>query len=550
MRQTETRTRDEIARQYASAAALQLKARTSVLSQIEAFEPRWITGGVHREICMHLDGVLSLVEKGEKNPHLNDGGPRLILQTPPGIGKTLMSGVHFISHAMGRHPEWDFIYATHGADLAEKVGEDTRNKINDVRFGEIHPKLVLSKTSNAKNYFTSEAGGKATFIGVDGGALGRRAHILVVDDPFKNEQEARSELHQEHVFKFLLSVAESRLHPFGAIVVIHQRWHVDDLIGRLLKLRARPWTNCIYPMVATEDCSWRKKGESVHKERFTDEWCRLTKQTKIEAGQEWIWQAMYQQDPVLDSGMLFQRKWFKLLARDKFPENLRWYISTDFATSEGRGDYSVSQPFAVDVDDNIYFVDPFHAQVTPDVAHAATFDLYQKNDAKGIFVEKGGLWNTAQGAFRREQEKRRIYPRIIPFNRTTNKGEHASGLVAHMAAGKVFHVDSPFTRDVVIPQFMSFTGERGVKEQDDIVDAQYLPFLSWTEVRRPPAKVELPVLTSMGPMEQLAWDNTEGSTPTTRKDASKAWFASDMDDLLPGEKEEDREFGRVLPRIF
>jgi hypothetical protein len=543
-----TTSKSDIRSQYANAAALQLKARTSVLSQIEAFEPKWITGGVHREICMHLDGVLKLVEQGEKNPSQSNGGPRLILQTPPGIGKTLMSGVHFISHAMGRHPDWDFIYVTHGADLGQKVGEDTRNRINDPRFAEIHPKLALSGTSNAKDYFTSTLGGKATFIGVDGGSLGRRAHVLVVDDPFKNEQEARSELHQEHVFKFLLSVAESRLHPYGAIVVIHQRWHPEDLIGRLLKLRARPWTNCIYPMVATEDCSWRKAGESVHKERFTDEWCRLTKQTKIEAGQEWIWQAMYQQDPLLDSGMLFQRKWFKLLPREKFPANLRWYISTDFGTNEN-GDPHVSQPFAVDIDDNLYFVDPYHAKVTPDIGHKATFDLYQKFDAKGIFIEKGGLWNTAQGAYRREQEARRVYPRIIAFNRTTNKGEHASGLVAHMAAGKVFHIDSQFTREVVIPQFMAFTGQRGVSEVDDIVDTQYLPLLSWTEVRRPSAKVELPELGKLGPMEQLAWDNTEGDSPKPKRDPAKAWFASDVDELLPGETElEDPT--RVLPRVF
>ncbi len=524
-------TPQQIREVYAAAAATQLKARSSVLAQIEAMEPNWITGGVHQEICMHLDGVITLVERGEKNPGASSGGPRLILQTPPGIGKTLMSGVHLISHALGRHPDWDFIYATHGADLAQKVGEDTRNRINDPRFAEIHPRLELSNTSNAKDFFTTTQGGKATFIGVDGGALGRRAHILVVDDPFKNEQEARSELHQEHAFKFLLSVAESRLHPFGAIVVIHQRWHVADLIGRLLELRARPWTNCIYPMVATEDSSWRRKGESVHKERFSNEWCELTRRTKIEAGQEWIWSAMYQQNPTLDSGMLFKREWFKLLPREKFPANLRWYISTDFATSEGRGDHSVSQPFAIDENDNIYFVDPFHAQCEPNIAHGKTFDLYQSHGAKGIFVEKGGLWNTAKASYRQEQEKRRVYPRIIEFNRTTNKGEHAQGLVAHMAAGKVFHVDSDFTRSVVIPQFMAFTGERGVREVDDIVDAQYLPFLSWTEVRRPGPVVELPELEAVPGINQQILDTFGIPKKKPTEGHRMAWTAStEVDD--------------------
>lgn len=478
---------------YSQAMARQLKARTSVLAQIEALEPGWITGEVHREIGMHLDGVISLVEKGEADPINCSGGPRVILQTPPGIGKTLMTGVHFISNALGRHPEWHFIYCTYAFDKAAEVGLDTRTRILDPRYAEIFPNTILDSSAQSRDYFLTSVGGKVTFTGVGGAALGKRASCLVIDDPFPNEQEARSELHQKKVFDWIMSTARSRLHPYGAIVIIHQRWHVKDAIGRLLEhARDNPdgdqWTNCCYPMVATEDCGWRKKGDSVHKERFSNAWCERTRNTVT----EWAWSAMYQQNPTVDSGRVFKREWFKFLPRNKFPTNLTWYISTDFAATEGRGDRSVSRPFAVDENDNVYFVDPFYSQVNPDVAHKATFDLYQKYGAKAIFVEKGGLWNAAQGAYRREQETRRVYPRIVQFNRTTNKAEHASALIAHMAAGKVYHLDSPFTHQIVVPQYMNFTGEKGVNEEDDIVDADYLPFLSWTEVRRPQPLVELP----------------------------------------------------------
>ena len=541
---------------YSEAIARQLKARTSVLAQIEAFEPGWITGGVHKEICHHLDGVITLVERGEANPELCAGGPRLILQTPPGIGKTLMSGVHLISHALGRHPEWQFIYVTYNHDKACEVGRDTRQRILDPRFSEIHPKCTIDTSAQAMDYLLTTRGGKVSFTGIGGGSLGKRAHILVIDDPFADSLEGRSELHQQKVLDFALSVARSRLHPFGAIVVIHQRWHVKDLIGRLLELSLQntqgdQWTNCQYPMVASEECSWRKKGDSVHKERFSNEWCVRTQASLT----EWIWSAMYQQNPTLDSGMLFKRAWFKLIPRNKFPDNLRWYISTDFAATEGRGDFSVTRPFAVDEDDNIYFIDPFWAQVNPDVAHKATFDLYQKNDAKGIFVEKGGLWNAAQGAYRREQQARSIYPRIITFNRTTNKAEHAAGLIAHMAAGKVYHADTKFARDVVIPQYMAFTGERGVNERDDIVDTDYLPFLSWTEVRRPGRKVELPVVDTTDPVTQQMY---EAVTDRGRKSASArgAWTAADIGSLGDGDGEEEQsnleeesDHG-VLPRLF
>jgi hypothetical protein len=518
---------------YASAAALQLKARTSILHQIEAFEPGWMTGGVHREICQHLEGVFTLVERGAADPANCAGGPRLILQTPPGIGKTLMSGVHLLSHGLGRHPDWQFIYATYNHDKACEVGRDTRSRMQDPRYPELFSGTVLDKGAQSMDYFLTTRGGKATFTGVGGTSLGRRAHVMVVDDPFGSEVEGRGELHQLNVLNWILSTARSRLHPFGALVVIHQRWHVKDAIGRLLELSAQnksgdQWCDCRYPMVAEVDELWRKKGDSVHVERFSNAWCEKTRNSVS----EWVWNAMYQQKPTVDSGTKFKREWFKLIPREKFPKNLNWFISTDFATTAGAGDHSVAQPFAIDEYDNLYFDDPYHAQVDPHVAHNATFDLYQRNNAKAIFVEKGGLWNTAKGEYRQQQERRRIYPRIVEFNRISSKGEHSSALASHMAAGKVYHIDSQFTRNVVIPQFMAFTGERGVREEDDIIDAQYLPLLSWLEIRRPSPLLELPTLDTTPAINQQI---ISGYGTPKKKSSSLPWTAGEED----GESDED-----------
>jgi hypothetical protein len=826
---------------YAEAAALQLKARTSILHQIEAFEPGWMTGGVHREICQHLEGIFTLVERGAADPANCAGGPRLILQTPPGIGKTLMSGVHMLAHGLGRHPDWQFIYATYNHDKACEVGRDTRSRMQDPRYPELFPGTVLDKGAQSMDYFLTTRGGKATFTGVGGTSLGRRAHCvaagecvqtrtgprpiediregdyvwswnhsqekrelkrvratmrtpqqpvrrlrlgsgatltltdghllfdgvcyrkvstftagdalyadhtlppvcethpnpacgpapkvlrpgvlrgiasqavpplrdvrrpseqetrpydillhcmplgtgpqssplpdlpvvrgpvlrgplqepvlreevlsgraqrpdarrgepelgrrgrgtealsvfpastiseddaprwremrlvpgagetrrpphrrrppqrrreqcrdalcvlphavprlepvalegwdeggdadvydldiegnhnffvgeilvhncMIVDDPFGSEVEGRGELHQLNVLNWILSTARSRLHPFGALVVIHQRWHVKDAIGRLLELSAQnksgdQWCNCRYPMVAEVDELWRKKGDSVHVERFSNAWCEKTRNSVS----EWVWNAMYQQKPTVDSGTRFKREWFKLIPREKFPKNLNWYISTDFAATAGGGDHSVARPFAIDEYDNLYYDDPYHAQVDPHVAHNATFDLYQRNGAKGIFVEKGVLWNTAKGEYRQQQERRRVYPRIIEFNRISSKGEHSSALASHMAAGKVFHIDSQFTRNVVIPQYMAFTGERGVREEDDIVDADYLPLLSWLEIRRPSPLLELPTLDTTPAINQQI---ISGYGTPKKKSSPLPWTAGEEE----GETDED-----------
>lgn len=552
---------DPILRQYAEAAARQLRARHSVLAQIEAFEPNWMTGGVHQDICKHLDGIITLVERGEQDPGASAGGPRLILQTPPGIGKTLMSGVHLISNALGRHPDWHFIYATYNSNKAEEVGGDTRQRIEDPRFQEIHPECRLDASSQAKNYMMTTRGGKVSFVGIGGGSLGKRAHIMVVDDPFADEQEGRSELHQLKVLNFVLSTAESRLHPYGAIVVIHQRWHVEDLIGRLIALSVKDrnafqWTNCKYPMVATEDCAWRKKGDSVHKERFSNAWCEKTKATKAAGGLEWIWSAMYQQEPTLDSGMFFKRKYFdnKIIPFEKFPTNLNWYVSVDFAATANGGDHYVVQTFGIDHADNIYFRTPWHMQVDPDVGIEETFNALQRCGSRVVFVEKGVLWNASKGSYRQQQEKRRFYPRVVEFARSRAKRDHSTGLLAHMAAGKVYWEESSFLTLTLIPQFMAFTGESGVKEEDDLVDACALPFLSWLEIRRPQKDVELPDVPKVDPITQQMLDVVMAPARPP-KDPRSAWTAADINDLEPGEqdfsdpdrKDTDRD---VLPRLW
>lgn len=518
-------TREQIIECYTRAAANQLKARTSILAQIESFEPDWMTGAVHKEICAHLDGVITLVERGAANPGECSGGPRLILQTPPGIGKTLMSGVHLVSHMLGRHPDWQVIYATYNFDKAAEVGRDTRLRLRDPRYAQIFPSTILDTSAQSMDYFLTDRGGKATFTGIGGGALGKRAHIMVIDDPFNGPEEGRVELHQKKVYDWVLSTARSRLHPFGALIVIHQRWHVADLIGKLLDdSKKNPdgdqWCDCRYPMVAEIDERWRRKGDSVHKERFSNDWCRKT-QASVP---EWTWSAMYQQKPTLDTGMLFRREWFKnhLIAREKLPKNLRWYLTTDFASTHGRGDHSVNWAFGVDEHDNVYYETPYWAQVDPHVAHANAFDQMKEREIKTVFVEKGGLWNAGKGEYRRLSEKRSFYPRIVEFNRISSKAEHAAGLINHMAAGKVYFIDEPFTENIIIPQFMAFTGERGVSEEDDLVDAAYLPYLTWKEVRRPAKKacqIDLPVI---DPDTQAVLDSFE-----PKKDTSRAWCAGD-----------------------
>lgn len=396
-----------------------------------------------------------------------------------------MVGRHLPAHMLGRNPKQDIIYASYNDERATDVGRKVRTVIEDPRFREIHPKLIVDPANKAATSIGTEAGGGFFAVGRGGACTGRRAHAAIVDDILKDMEEAESLTIKEGMWDWYTSVLRTRLHPGGGIIIMSTRWAVDDLAGRVLDLaKANPqadqWCVVSIPALAEEDEKFRKKGESFHEERFSKTMLESTRATSPAK----VWFSLYQQSPYVPTGHHFKADWFSFYTPAQLPSNLRYYLTTDFAASEASGDHSESWVFGIDDADNIWWMaDPFHAQCEIATHDETTWDLAEKYQVAGIFVEKGVLWKAHGGGFRQQSIGRRFYPKIIEIARTKAKLEASAGLKTHMQRHKVFWPDTPFIRDVVIPQFLRFTGEKGGK--DDLVDECALPFLAFKELQRP-----------------------------------------------------------------
>lgn len=78
------------------------------------------------------------------------------------------------------------------------------------------------------------AGGGMKAVGIGGQLTGEGFRIVVVDDPHKNRQEAESPAARARVLGSFQADIYTRQDPAGtSFVVVHQRWHDDDLIGNL-----------------------------------------------------------------------------------------------------------------------------------------------------------------------------------------------------------------------------------------------------------------------------------------------------------------------------
>ena len=234
--------------------------------------PEYQAGWVHEEICQKLDDFLDKVKRKES--------PRLMLNMPPRHGKTEIISRRFPAYVLGRYPDTSIIATSYSSDLASRNNRDVQRVMDNNLYRNLFPDSTLSgKNSNKKDgtYLRNSdifevVGHKGVYksAGVGAGITGMGGDILIIDDVFKDRQEANSPTIRDKVYNWYTSTLYTRLAPGGGILIILTRWHVDDICGRLLKKDKddKRWEVIDYPAIAIHDEPHRKKGEALHPERY------------------------------------------------------------------------------------------------------------------------------------------------------------------------------------------------------------------------------------------------------------------------------------------
>ena len=291
---------------------------------------------------------------------LTRGGARLIISLPPRHGKS-----ELISHwtsiwCLDKYPHWELILASYGADLATDFGRKVRDTIlmdADPLDGEGLLNCRINPNSTQVGRWHTTEGGGMRSVGVGGTMYGRGAHTLMIDDYFKNPEEAMSETHREKVFEWFTTIAMSRLAPGGNAIIIATRWHKDDLSGRLLRLPNSRWEEISIPVYAVddgEDLLGRMPGEVLWPERYNDDAIMELKETMS----SYFFSAIMMQDPKPSQSMSFDPKSVKMIAENHLPDVqfLKRVRSWDLAGTEDDGDWTVGTLVAKDVRNNNFYI--------------------------------------------------------------------------------------------------------------------------------------------------------------------------------------------------
>jgi predicted phage terminase large subunit-like protein len=307
---------------------LQEKASDKFLDFCRYVWPEMLVGEHHRIIAEALDRVIAGKCK------------RLMIAMPPRHGKSQMGSYLFPAYLMGRDPRSKLIVASHTAELAQRFGRMIRNLMEDDKYKELFPNMLLSVDSKAAGRWNTQQGGEAFFIGKGGAMTGRGGDVIILDD-ILDEQDAMSDTAMENTWEWYTSGPRQRLQPNGAIVVINTRWKTDDLSGRLLKMHGQvksdQWELLEFPAILPSGGSlWPGFWPIDELEKV-----------KMSIGLK-KWNAQWQQQPTNDDGAVLKRNWWKRWKHDEPPECSYVIQTYDTAYSKKEtADYSVISTWGV-----------------------------------------------------------------------------------------------------------------------------------------------------------------------------------------------------------
>ena len=463
-------------------------ARRRLLHFTKLTHPRYSAGWVHDDICRRLERFSREVAEGKS--------PRLMLLMPPRHGKSELASIRFPAWHLGHNPTHEIINVGYNLDLPMGFSRKVREVFRDPQYQAIFPDAQLDPDSQSVEKWNTTKGGGFTAAGRGGGITGKGAHILIIDDPIKDQEEADSALVREKLWDWYQSTAYTRLAPGGGVLGIMTWWNESDWAGRIQQVMASGEGDRFeiikYPAINEDGDEYllpddsivqilpgsdipagakmtRPHNTAIHPARYTTEAMLRIKRNLAAAGQKRVWNALYQQNPTPDDGVIFSKEMVQYFVHMPQRRNVTRFQAWDFAITENQqSDYTVCVTGDQDEHNNIYIVDVFRFR--SDDGNAIVEHMIDQIIAWGpdfLGMEDGQIWKSLKSQFETRCAERQVFQAYEVLQPLTDKIVRAGPLRGRMQLKKVFiRKDMPWT-DPFVRELMVFPGGK----HDDQVDA-------------------------------------------------------------------------------
>lgn len=289
--------------------------------------------------------------------------PKLAIEAPPQHGKSQMI-IDFISWIAGKDPDKKTIYTSYSERLGIRANLRLQRIFDSDKFKRVFPdtKINTQNTVTVSGQYLRnreileyvDHDGYFRNVTCGGSITGDSLDMCVCDDLVKGRQEALSEAVRQRTEDWIDDDLRTRFSDEAAWLIIGTRWLLDDAIGYIRK-RFTDIKVLTYKAIAEHDEKHRKEGEALFPNHKSIEF--LLEQKKTRSAYSWL--ALYQQNPTMENGNLFNRETFKYftyedgyITTDKklLYSNYRIFQTIDTAgTEKKKSDYFVVMTFGVNI---------------------------------------------------------------------------------------------------------------------------------------------------------------------------------------------------------
>lgn len=366
---------------------------------------------------------------------------RLQINIPPRALKTEILRV-FAARCLGKKNDLKFMGISYSSDLALESSTECRAIYSSQTFLSVFPRAVwMRDDKSTKQHRQNTAGGQYYAAGSTGSITGFGCDIMMIDDPLK-PSEADSDTVRTGVNNNYHNTLYSRLNDKtkGAIIIIMQRLHDDDLCGYLEQKEKEGGdkrVRFIVKAIAEEDDQWRKKGESFFEKRFPIAFLQMFKIDKPQT-----FSSQFQQEPTNKETQEFHEEWFKYYWPDTAnpqPPFLRIFTAVDPAFTENKESDETSVITVWFVDARCYILEITAGKFAADVMQEKILYHLRKWKPEKIGIEAYQAQRMIGTFLRLKMQEERIYTQIEEIKQIGDKNSKLRRLIPLYKNGFIFH---------------------------------------------------------------------------------------------------------------
>ena len=406
-----------------------------VIAMVPDYDFNWH----HIEIIAKLQELAEKLERGETT--------KLMVLMPPRSGKSLLISQLFPAWLLARKHGLQVLATSYNQSLSNHFGRIVKRFFESDIFLTVFG-VRLSKDAKATANFDLSNRSKYVNSGVGASLTGLGFHLGIVDDPYKNYEDAKSKTYQEKLWDWYGSTFLTRKMDHYAIIFVQTIWTYNDISQKILALED-DWKILKYPAI-------NEKNEALWPSKYPLK--EMLKTKKVLGSRAFA--ALYQQDPLPDEGSIIKKDWinYYTIMPEKFDT---WFMSWDLAFKEGKtNDYTVGTVMATKGAD-IYIIDVVRRKMDfPDTIREFLRLHKQYPQAIAKLVEE-----KANGAALISSLKRDVSG-IIPINPDRSKEVRTNAVAPIFESGNVYFPSSAPWLDDCVEELIRFP----FAKHDDFVD--------------------------------------------------------------------------------